>query len=61
MIQNTYSTPNEQTSHIQITLHHTTLQITGKNQETKTKQKKNRQQLGNKRNQNPRTKQVYIR
>ena len=35
MIQNTYTTPNEQTPHIQITLHHTTLQITGKNQETK--------------------------
>ena len=50
MKQNTYTTSNEQTLHIKITPNQTTLEIPGKNQETKTKQLNNRQQLGNKQN-----------
>ena len=46
MKQNTYTTSNKQTLHSEVTLNQTTLQIPGKNQETKTKQLNNRQQLG---------------
>ena len=48
MKQNTYTTSNKQTLHSEVTLNQTTLLIPGKNQETKTKQLNNRQQLGNK-------------
>ena len=48
MKQNTYTTSNKQTLHGEVTLNQTTLPIPGKNQETKTKQLNNRQQLGNK-------------
>ena len=56
MKQNTYTTSNKQTLHSEVTLNQTTLPIPGKNQETKTKQLNNRQQLGNKQNQNSRAK-----
>ena len=46
MKQNTYTTSNKQTLHSEVTLNQTTLPIPGKNQETKTKQLNNRQQLG---------------
>ena len=48
MKQNTKSTSNEQTLHIQITPNQTTLQIPGKKHEIKTKQLNKGQQIGNK-------------
>ena len=46
MKQNTYTNSKKQTLHSEVTLNQTTLPIPGKNQETKTKQLNNRQQLG---------------